>query len=246
MSDRERPEVPPALQRLAAWSWRLLVVLTAAGLVLYLLIQLKVIVVPVIVALFLATLLVPLVKALEVRGWRHIWAVLTVFLGAVLLVAAIIAGFIPLIGNELDSLRQRADEGAAELQRWVASRPFGLSEEDLGRYLDQVRQRLTENSSGLTRGAVRGVTAVGEFLTGLILSLFLTFFFVKTPSGSPAGSSTSSATSAPPTCARSAAARPPRSAATCAGRPWSGWSTPSSSASGWPSWACPWSSRWPS
>jgi putative heme transporter len=179
MREAERPEVPPALQRLAAWSWRLLVVLVAAGLLLYLLITLKVIVVPVIVALFLATLLVPLVKALEARGWRHIWAVLTVFAGAVLLVAAIIAGFVPLIGNELENLRQRADEGVAEVQRWVASRPFGLSEDDLSRYLDQARQRFTENSSGLTRGAVRGVTVVGELLTGLVLSLFLTFFFVK-------------------------------------------------------------------
>ena len=53
MSDDERPEVPPALRRLAAWSWRLLVVLLAAGLVMYLLILLKVIVIPVIVALVL-------------------------------------------------------------------------------------------------------------------------------------------------------------------------------------------------
>jgi putative heme transporter len=177
--DRGRPEVPPALARLAAWSWRLLVVLTAAGLVLYLLILLKVIVVPVIVALFLATLLVPLVGWLEARGWRHLPAVLAVFLGAVLLLAAIVAGFVPLIGNELDSLRRRADEGVAEVQRFIASRPFGLSEADLNRYLDQARQRFTENSSGLTRGAVAGVTVVGELLTGLVLSLFLTFFFVK-------------------------------------------------------------------
>jgi putative heme transporter len=177
--ERGRPEVPPALARLAAWSWRLLVVLTAAGLVLYLLILLKVIVVPVIVALFLATLLVPLVRWLEARGWRHLPAVLAVFLGAVLLLAAIVAGFVPLIGNELDSLRQRADEGVAEVQRFIASRPFGLSEADLNRYLEQARQRFTENSSGLTRGAVAGVTVVGELLTGLVLSLFLTFFFVK-------------------------------------------------------------------
>ena len=177
--DDTRPDVPPMLRRLAAWSWRLLVVLTAAGLVLYLLILLKVIVVPVIVALFLATLLVPLVGALERRGWRHIWAVLAVFGGAVLLIAAIVAGFIPLIGNELQTLRQRADEGVAEVQRYIASRPFGLSEADLNRYLDQARQRFTENSSGLTRGAVHGVTLIGELLTGLILSLFLTFFFVK-------------------------------------------------------------------
>jgi putative heme transporter len=174
-----RADVPPMLRKLAAWAWRLLVVLTAAGLLLYLLIQLKVIVVPVIVALFLATLLVPLVRSLEDRGWRHLPAVLAVFGGAVLLLAAIIAGFVPLIGNELDTLRQRADEGVAEVQRYIASRPFGLSEADLNRYLDQARQRFTENSSGLTQGAVRGVTVVGELLTGLVLSLFLTFFFVK-------------------------------------------------------------------
>jgi predicted PurR-regulated permease PerM len=178
-SSHTRTDVPPVLRRLAAWSWRLLVVLVAAGLVLYLLILLKVIVVPVIVALFLATLLVPLVHALEARGWKHLPAVLTVFGGAVLLLVAIIAGFVPLISNELDTLRQRADEGVAEVQRYIASRPFGLSEEDLNRYLEQARQRFTENSSGLTRGAVAGVTVVGELVTGLILSLFLTFFFVK-------------------------------------------------------------------
>ncbi|HSO54359.1 MAG TPA: AI-2E family transporter [Actinomycetes bacterium] len=179
VEDRSRPDVPPMLRKLAAWSWRLLVILTAAGLALYLLIQLKVIVVPVIVALFLATLLVPLVRWLQARGWKHLPAVLTVFGGAVLLLVAIIIGFIPLISNELDTLRQRADEGVAEVQRYIASRPFGLSEADLNRYLDQARERFTENSSGLTRGAVEGVTLIGEVITGLILSLFLTFFFVK-------------------------------------------------------------------
>ena len=179
VEDRSRPDVPPMLRKLAAWSWRLLVILTAAGLALYLLIQLKVIVVPVIVALFLATLLVPLVSWLERRGWPHLTAVLTVFGCAVLLLVAIIAGFVPLIGNELVTLRQRADEGVAEVQRFIASRPFGLSEADLNRYLDQARERFTENSSGLTRGAVEGVTLIGEVITGLILSLFLTFFFVK-------------------------------------------------------------------
>jgi putative heme transporter len=177
--EQRRPDVPPALRRLAAWSWRLLVILTAAGLVLYLLILLKVIVVPVIVALFLATLLVPMVSWLERRGWRHLPAVVAVFIGTVLLLAAIVAGFIPLIGNELDDLRQRADEGVEEVQRFIASRPFGLTEEEINRYLEQARERFTENSTGLTRSAVAGVTLVGEVITGLILALFLTFFFVK-------------------------------------------------------------------
>jgi putative heme transporter len=178
-AEQPRPEVPPSLARLAAWSWRLLVVGAAGGLVLYLLILLRVVVIPVIVALFLATLLVPLVQWLEARGWRHLPAVLTVFLGAVLALAAIVAGLVPLIGNELGTLGQRVDEGINEIERFIASRPFGLSEEDVNRWIDQARQQLSENSSGITRGAVRGATLVGEVVTGLILTLFLTFFFVK-------------------------------------------------------------------
>jgi predicted PurR-regulated permease PerM len=177
--ERLRPDVPPALARLAGWSWRLLVVVGAAGLVLYLLILLKVVVIPVIVALFLATLLVPLVQWLEARGWPHLPAVLAVFIGAVAVLAAIVAGFVPLIGNELGTLRERVDQGIDEVQDFIASRPFGLSEADLNRYIDQARQQLRENSSGITRGAVRGATLVGEVVTGLILTLFLTFFFVK-------------------------------------------------------------------
>ncbi len=171
--------MPPALARLAAWSWRLLVIVLAGGLVLYLLILLRVVVLPVIVALFLATLLVPMVRWLEARGWRHLPAVLTVFLGALLALAAIIAGFVPLIGNELPALRERAGQGVQEIEDFIASRPFGLDEQDLNRWIEQARQQLSENSSGITRSAVRGATLVGEFVTGLILTLFLTFFFVK-------------------------------------------------------------------
>jgi putative heme transporter len=177
--ERPRPEVPPVLARLAAWSWRLLVIVLAGGLVLYLLILLRVVVLPVIVALFLATLLVPMVRWLEARGWRHLPAVLTVFLGALLALAAIIAGFVPLIGNELPALRERAGQGVQEIEDFIASRPFGLDEQDLNRWFEQARQQLSENSSGITRSAVRGATLVGEVVTGLILTLFLTFFFVK-------------------------------------------------------------------
>ena len=127
LAERQRLEVPPALALLAAWSWRLLMVVA----------------------------------------------------GAVLALAAIVAGFVPLIGNELGTLGDRVDQGINEVQEFIASRPFGLSEEDLNRYLDQARQQLRENSSGITRGAVRGATLLGEVVTGLILTLFLTFVFVK-------------------------------------------------------------------
>jgi len=177
--DREPSEVPPTLARLAGYSWRLLVVLLAAGVVVFLLIRLKVIVVPVILALFLATLLVPLVKWLEARGWRHLPAVLAVFVGALVVIGGIVALFVPLVGNEVGALRARADQGIDELGDYLASQPFGLSQEDVNRYIDQARAQLSENSSGITRGVVTGATALVEILTGLVLTFFLTFFFVK-------------------------------------------------------------------
>jgi predicted PurR-regulated permease PerM len=175
----ERPQVPATLVRLAAWSWRLLVVGAAAGLVVYLLVLLRVVVIPVIVALFLATLLVPLVRRLEATGWPHLGAVLAVFLGAVLLLVGLVALFVPLVGNEVGPLRTRVDEGIGRLGDYLAGPPLNLSRDELDRYVAEARDQLRANSQGITRGVLAGATLVGEVLTGLILTLFLTFFFVK-------------------------------------------------------------------
>jgi putative heme transporter len=174
-----RPEVPPALHRLAGWSWRLLAIGLATGLVVYLLILLEVVVIPVVVALFLATLLVPLVRWLEARGWPHLGAVVAVFLAAVLLVVGLISVFVPLVGNEIGPLRSRVDEGIARVTDYLAGPPLRLSQDDLDRYVDQAREQLSANSRRITRGVAAGAVLVGEVLTGLVLTFFLTFFFVK-------------------------------------------------------------------
>jgi predicted PurR-regulated permease PerM len=179
MATRDRSEVPPTLAKLAAWSWRLLVVGAAAGLVVYLLILLKVVVIPVIVALFLATLLVPLVRRLEAGGWPHLGAVVAVFLAAVLLLAALVALFVPLVGHEIGALRTKVDEGIGRIGDYLAGPPLNLSQDDLDRYVAQARQQLQSNSQGITMGVLAGATLLLEVVTGLILTLFLTFFFVK-------------------------------------------------------------------
>jgi predicted PurR-regulated permease PerM len=179
MADGDRPEVPPALRRLAAWSWRLLVVGLAAGLVVYLLILLKVVVVPAIVAVFLATLLVPLVGRLEAKGWPHLGAVVAVFLAAVLLLGGLVTVMVSLVGNEVGALSARVDQGISEISDYLARPPLNLSQADLDRYVAQAREQLRANSQGITRGVLAGATVVGEVLTGLVLTLFLTFFFVK-------------------------------------------------------------------
>ncbi len=69
MRERRAAEVPGWLSRSAAVSWRLLVVAAAVGVVGYLLVYLRLVVLPVIVALFLSTLLVPPAGWLRAHGW---------------------------------------------------------------------------------------------------------------------------------------------------------------------------------
>src|SRR6266545_4494190 len=67
--ERRAAEAPGWLSRSAAVSWRLLVVAAAIGVVGFLLVYLRLVVLPVIVALFLSTLLAPPAGWLRARGW---------------------------------------------------------------------------------------------------------------------------------------------------------------------------------
>ena len=62
--------VTPLVRKTAAWSWRLLVIAAAAGVLMNILTKVGVVVVPVALALMLAALLVPAVDLLDGAG-RH-------------------------------------------------------------------------------------------------------------------------------------------------------------------------------
>src|SRR6266498_378931 len=121
--ERRAAEAPGWLSRSAAVSWRLLVVAAAIGVVGFLLVYLRLVVLPVIVALFLSTLLAPPAGWLRARGWPPLAATWAVMGGAVLVIA-----------------------GA---------------------------------SAALARGLLSGATLAVEVVTGALLSLVLTFFFIK-------------------------------------------------------------------
>ncbi|EUA91679.1 hypothetical protein I551_1819 [Mycobacterium ulcerans str. Harvey] len=60
--------VAPLVRKTAAWSWRLLVILAALVALLLVIKKLEIIVVPVLLALMLSALLVPVVDWLDARG----------------------------------------------------------------------------------------------------------------------------------------------------------------------------------
>jgi predicted PurR-regulated permease PerM len=171
--------VSPGLARAAAVSWRVLVIVAAAALLVYLLVQLRLMVLPVILALFLSTLLVPPANLLRRRGLPRSAATAAVVVGAVLLLAGVVLLLVTQVTPQLSTLGQQVTRGIEDVQRWLATGPLHVSEDELSGAFDRLRASFGGDGRGLARGVLTGATVAGEIVAGGVLTLVLTFFFVK-------------------------------------------------------------------
>jgi predicted PurR-regulated permease PerM len=179
VNQQQATGVPSWLSRSAALSWRLLVVAAAVAVVGFLLVYLRLIVLPVIVALFLTTLLAPPANWLRDRGWPPLAATWGVILAALVLIAGAIALLAPQIGPQFGTLRGQVGTGLDDVQRWLREGPLHFSDAQLSMLLERARQEAQSNTTALTRGVLTGATVAAEVVTGALLSIVLTFFFVK-------------------------------------------------------------------
>jgi predicted PurR-regulated permease PerM len=163
----------------AAISWRFLVVVAAVAVVVYALVHLRVVVLPIILALLASTLLLPVVRWLKGRGVPDGLAAAGAMLAAFLLLVAIGTAVAPSVGDQFGELRPRAEDGLRKAADVLAEPPFNLSERELRDTVDTGIDRLRENGGPLARGLQSGAVLLGEVITGLLITLLLTFFLLK-------------------------------------------------------------------
>ena len=169
-------KVPLLVAGAAAWSWRLLVIGAAAAMIVFILIQLYVVVVPIVLALFIAAALEPLVARLRRAGWPPALAAATVFLGTLALIVLLFGWIGSAVADELSDVGDRVDTGLEEVRDWLQGEPLNLKPERLEQLEADVRDALTSGGSG---GVAKGARAVTEVLSGAVLMLFTLFFVLK-------------------------------------------------------------------
>ncbi|SIO85835.1 AI-2E family transporter [Nocardiopsis sp. JB363] len=166
--------------------WRLLVIGVVAGLLVYGVVHLSVVTLPVIIAVFLTALLMPLANRLRRPNMirragfgRGTSTTLTLFVAlivysatVVLIVTPAVAGF----GDLVDSVTQ-AITRISEVQL-----PFGLDPALLTQAIDnawdQARSLISNNSDQILSGAWTATTAVSRIVLGIVLILVLTIYFL--------------------------------------------------------------------
>src|SRR4051794_6074618 len=137
----------------AAGSWRVVVISAAGYVVMYSLVHLRVIVLPIIVALLASTLLLPLARWLKRRGLPDAAAAAVAMLTAFALLALILTLIAPSIAGQFGELRTQAEDGVRQASDQLAQPPFNLSEAELRRRVHHRLDPLRQNSGPPARGA---------------------------------------------------------------------------------------------
>ncbi len=171
--------VPLVLAGAAAWSWRLLVITAAVALVGWVLIQLYVVVVPVVLALFLAAVLEPLVGRLRARRWPPALAATTVFLGALAVLVLLLGWIGTSVAGQFEDVGEALDEAIVDAKEWLQREPFGLTPERVDELERDVREAVRSAGGGVARRAASQAETAGEVLGGFVLLLFTLFFVLK-------------------------------------------------------------------
>jgi predicted PurR-regulated permease PerM len=170
--------VPSGVRIASEWSWRLGVV----ALVLYVLTrvfaQFAGILVPLLIAVMLASLMYPITDWLARRIPRGP-AALATLLGLLLLVV----GLFGLVGQQsaagFPELRAQAIDGFGQVRTWLADGPLDINTSDLSKYLNDANQAVSENRSSLTTGALGAAATLSHLVEGLFIALFALFFFLS-------------------------------------------------------------------
>ncbi|MBB2923527.1 AI-2E family transporter [Cellulomonas cellasea] len=183
-SPTHRPTPPPptgpwqdGLGRAAIRSAQTLLLLALASVLVWGLTQVKLLVIPVLIAAILAAAFSPLVRLFRRWGWPRAlatWAALLLGLGTLGVVLWLVGRG---IRKEWPTLVEEAERGLGELEKFLLQGPLGITEEQIASARESLTAALT--SDQVQSGAITGATAAAEGVAGLLLGVVVLFFLMK-------------------------------------------------------------------
>jgi len=169
-------QVPMGVRTASEWSWRLIIISAAVLGALWIFAYLSEVTVPIIIALLLAALLLPITRSLSRVIPRGAAAGLTV-LGTL----AVIVGALSFVGSQFSSqfsdISTQVGEGIDEIRGWFRT-SFGLTDTQVDEWIDKAREQLSSGSGSLGETAAQAGLTVTHLVAGFFIAMFALFFFL--------------------------------------------------------------------
>ncbi|MBQ1083185.1 AI-2E family transporter [Nocardiopsis sp. B62] len=165
-------------------AWRMLLIGVVAGLLVYAIIYLSLVTLPVIIAVFITALLMPLAKWLRTKGLGRGSSTAVAVLTALVVLGGVITMIIQPAIQGFDGMIASVSSALTGLQEVQIELPFGLEADPafitnaFTNAWDQVQGMITDNTQELVNGAWTAGAAVLQILISLVLIIALTVYFV--------------------------------------------------------------------
>lgn len=176
--DLNAEPIPRAVKLTAGWAIRLIVIGIGIYLLMWLLTQLTVVVVPAVISLLVAALLTPLVRLLRRTGLPGALPPLLAFLAGFAFIGGLIALIVQEFVGNYQTVYTTVQRGVNELIGWLATGPLHMDTSTLGQTINNALQKLQANPDEVVNGTLNVVSTTGSALSGLLLTLFTTYFFL--------------------------------------------------------------------
>lgn len=165
--------VPVPLRVTAAYSWRLLVIAGVLALFIWLVMLLKLLVIPLMIAILITALLWPGFQLmLRARFPRWLAIALTV-IGTMAVVTGLLWLVVWQVRAQLPEVQAKTEDAVWQLRTVLLEGPLHLTEEQIDEYIRQGVTILQQQSDLLLTGALAVTGTAAHIVTGVLLALFI-------------------------------------------------------------------------
>jgi predicted PurR-regulated permease PerM len=163
--------------QLAIRAIQLIVVVTVAAAIIFAIQSLTLVTIPLVIALILAAAFAPVMRWMRRHGVPALVATIATLLAVVILLGALSWLIVWAVENQWDDLYAQAQDGVTELLAWAKSLGFSPDQAQIDEWIASAQDFITSSQFG--SGALAGVSAVANFVTGFVLLVTILFFFLK-------------------------------------------------------------------
>lgn len=167
------PTIPRGLRIATAYSWRFLVVAAAIGVGIWLVIQLRLLVVPLLIAILVTALLWPAFSWMLSHRVPKWLAIVISVVGTLAIVTGLLWLAVWQITRQWSDVQARTIEAIEQLRQYLIDGPLHLTPEQIDGLLDQAGALIREQAELLWSGALAIGTTVGHVATGALLAIFI-------------------------------------------------------------------------
>lgn len=155
-----------------AWSWRVLAIAGVIALVVFLVIELRIIVIPMLVAVIVSALLVPFSQFLQRHRWPK-WLAVTTTLA---LTVGVVSGLVYLVVTQVRTgwpdLQAQSVAAWDRFTEWLLDSPMHITEAQVGEWAADLWHEIERDSSAWISGALSVGSTAGQFIAGTLIAIF--------------------------------------------------------------------------